>query len=73
MPQVCTKCREKKPSHNFNRDKTKADGLQFRCKVGETLPAASTRTVNAAFDMCPARLGRSQTLHSERQLRTAWS
>ncbi len=30
---MCTKCRETKPANAFNRDKTKADGLQFRCKV----------------------------------------
>lgn len=31
--KVCTKCNEDKPSAEFNRDKTKADGLQFRCKL----------------------------------------
>jgi hypothetical protein len=31
--QVCTKCNDLKPAGEFNRDKTKADGLQFRCKV----------------------------------------
>ena len=30
--QECTKCGETKPHTEFNRDKTKADGLQFRCK-----------------------------------------
>lgn len=33
LPQVCTKCNDLKPAGEFNRDKTKADGLQFRCKV----------------------------------------
>ncbi len=32
LPKVCTKCNENKPAAEFNRDKTKADGLQFRCK-----------------------------------------
>lgn len=31
--QECTKCQEVKPQIEFNRDKTKADGLQFRCKT----------------------------------------
>lgn len=30
--QECTKCGVIKPHTDFNRDKTKADGLQFRCK-----------------------------------------
>ena len=30
---MCTKCLENKPASQFNRDKTKADGLQFRCKA----------------------------------------
>ena len=30
---MCTKCFERKDASQFNRDKTKADGLQFRCKV----------------------------------------
>lgn len=29
----CTKCQIVKPQNEFNRDKTKADGLQFRCKM----------------------------------------
>ena len=33
--QMCTKCHETKPANSFNRDKTKADGLQFRCKVSD--------------------------------------
>ena len=36
-PQVCTKCNDLKPAGEFNRDKTKADGLQFRCKVPRAL------------------------------------
>lgn len=30
---MCTKCLETKEAGQFNRDKTKADGLQFRCKT----------------------------------------
>ena len=30
---MCTKCLESKEAGQFNRDKTKADGLQFRCKT----------------------------------------
>jgi hypothetical protein len=37
MLQVCTKCNDLKPASEFNRDKTKADGLQFRCKVWHSI------------------------------------
>ena len=65
-PQVCTKCREKKPAHNFNRDKTKADGLQFRCKVGKRCLPPLLQTVSAALQLGPARSA-DLKLHSKGQ------
>lgn len=49
LVQICTKCHMDKLADAFNRDKTKADGLQFRCGATPSARALSFLASNTTW------------------------
>ncbi len=48
--KVCSKCRERKPLHQYGKDKARADGLQPRCNGCRSADRTEHKDERAAYD-----------------------